>query len=232
MKVELCAASLDAIKVAKDLGFDRIELCQTLEQGGLTPSPGMIEYALAYGIETHVLIRPRPGGFIYSEDEIEIVLRDVRECKEIGAYGVVVGILDAKSEIHVRAMERVKELAGNMQVTFHRAFDDTVQYDKSMDILINLEIDRILSSGLCSNVDIGLPILKEMKRYASGSIEIMVGGGINLANLDKIIREVNPDAVHFSATRKHLLDEESYFSESILKIDPERAKKMLDLARF
>ncbi|TNE77772.1 MAG: copper homeostasis protein CutC [Bacteroidetes bacterium] len=231
MKVELCAASLDAIKVAKDLGFDRIELCQTLEQGGLTPSPGMIEYALAYGIETHVLIRPRPGGFIYSEDEIEIVLRDVRECKEIGANGVVVGILDAKSEIHVGAMERVKELAGNMQVTFHRAFDDTVQYDKSMDILINLEIDRILSSGLCSNVDIGMPILKEMKRYASGSIEIMVGGGVNLANLDQIIREVNPDAVHFSATRKHLLDEESYFSESILKIDPERAKKMLDLAR-
>ena len=74
MKIELCAASIDAIKLAKVNDVDRIELCQVLELGGLTPSPGIIEYALAYGLETHVLIRPRPGGFIYTEEEKELSL--------------------------------------------------------------------------------------------------------------------------------------------------------------
>ena len=91
MKFELCAASIDAIKIAKELNFDRIELCQTLEQGGITPSYGMIEYAIAYGIETHVLIRPRPGGFFYSEEEVEVMLREILNCKEMGAKGIVIG---------------------------------------------------------------------------------------------------------------------------------------------
>ncbi len=231
MKVELCAASLEAVKIAGDLKFDRIELCQALEQGGLTPSPGMIEYALAYGIETHVLIRPRPGGFLYSDDEIEVMLRDIRECREIGAHGVVIGVLDDRSEINQRAVAKLMEQAKNMTVTFHRAFDDTSVYDKSIDALIELGVDRVLSSGLCTNVEVGMPILKQMKRYASGQIEIMAGGGVNLANLENLITEAEPDAIHFSATVKHQLDEGSNFSETILKIDPVRAEKMLTIVR-
>lgn len=231
MKVELCAASLEAVKIAGELQFDRIELCQALEQGGLTPSPGMIEYALACGIETHVLIRPRPGGFFYNDDEIEVMLRDVRECREIGAHGVVIGALDNRSEINEKAVVKLVEQAKGMQVTFHRAFDDTSVYDRSIDTLIRLGVDRILSSGLCTNVEVGMPILKQMTRYASGQIEIMAGGGINMANLESLIREIEPDAVHFSATIKHQLDEESNFSETILKIDPTRAEKMLAMAK-
>ena len=85
MKIELCAATIEAIKVAGEMGFDRIELCQNLEQGGTTPSYGMIEYAIACGIETHVLIRPRPGNFIYDESEMEVILRDIQNCREMGA---------------------------------------------------------------------------------------------------------------------------------------------------
>ena len=87
MKRELCAASVEAIQLAKELNFDRIELCQNLEQGGMTPSPGFIEYALAFGLETHVLIRPRSGGFYYSPEEFEIMLRDILECKKLGNRG-------------------------------------------------------------------------------------------------------------------------------------------------
>ena len=101
MKVELCAGSIEAIKIAKKLNFDRIELCHNLEQGGTTPSPGLINYALAYGLETHVLIRPRPGGFNYNEGELEIMYRDILEVKELGAHGVVIGALDEFNLINI-----------------------------------------------------------------------------------------------------------------------------------
>ena len=231
MKVELCAASLEAIHLSKELGFDRIELCQTLEQGGLTPSPGMIEYALAYGLDVHVLIRPRPGGFNYSWDEIEIVLRDIHECKTIGAHGVVVGVLDEKGLIDEKALNLMVEHANGMELTFHRAFDDTYEYDKSLDVLLNNGVTRVLSSGLASNVELGLPILKSMKEYVGEKMQIMPGGGVNSSNVKKIMTEVKPDAIHFSGTSKHLLDEESMFSETILKVDEGKVRRLLEEIR-
>lgn len=231
MKIELCAASLEAIRVARELQFDRIELCQALEQGGITPSPGMIDYALACGLETHVLIRPRAGGFIYDEDEIEVIFRDIREAKNLGAHGVVIGILDQSSEIHEVAIEKAVGLAQGMDVTFHRAFDDTISFEKSIDTLVELGVKRILSSGMCTNVEVGLPVLKEMKRYAGARIEIMAGGGVNLSNIQHLMNDLNPDAIHFSATVKHVLDEESYFSESILKVDSKKAARLLEVLR-
>ena len=231
MKVELCAASIEAIKLAKELNFDRIELCQNLEQGGMTPSPGLIDYAIAYGLETHVLIRPRPGGFRYNQDEQEIMLRDILESKNQGAHGVVIGVLNDFGALDEKAIELMVEKAGDMDVTFHRAFDDTFEYEKSIDLLVNLGVKRILSSGLGSNVELGLENLKSMVNYANGRIEIMPGGGINQNNIKKIISEVKPDAVHFSATKKHLLDEESRFSETILQVSREKAVNLLEVIK-
>ena len=185
MKFELCAASLEAIRLAKELNFDRIELCQNLDQGGITPSYGMIEYAIAYGIDTHVLIRPRPGGFNYSEDEVEVMLRDILNCKEMGAKGIVIGVLTESGEIDREILMEFMEKAKGMQVTFHRAFDDCFDWKKSMDILIECKVNRILSSGLARNVEIGMPILQEMMAYSSGRIEIMTGGGVNAANIGR-----------------------------------------------
>jgi copper homeostasis protein len=233
MKLELCAASIEAIQVAKTYGFDRIELCQTLEQGGITPSPGLIEYALAYGIETHVLIRPRPGGFQYSRDEIEIILRDIHECKSIGANGVVVGALDEKGLIDEDVLQLMVDHADGMEVTFHRAFDDTYEVEQSLNTLINAKVHRVLSSGLASNVELGMKNLKAMQEYANGRIEIMAGGGINASNIKRIADEVSPNAIHFSGTSKFMLDEDSLFSESVLKVDESKVKGMLDaVGRF
>ena len=100
MKLELCASTIGAIQIAKELNFDRVEVCQNLEQGGMTPSPGFIDYALAYGMETHVLIRPRPGGFLYNNNEIEIMLRDILECRSMGANGIVIGALNEDGTIN------------------------------------------------------------------------------------------------------------------------------------
>ncbi len=227
MKLELCAASLDAIRLAKKYEFDRIELCQNLEQGGMTPSPGMIEYALAVGLETHVLIRPRPGGFFYDEDEVEIMLRDIRECKAIGAHGVVVGIYNEDGWIDRDALEKMKRQSDGIEMTFHRAFDDLVRFEKGMDKLIDLEFNRILSSGLARNVDLGLKNLIEMREYAAGRIEIMTGGGVNASNIARMRDEVQPDAIHFSGTQKAVLDEDSKFRENVLAIDEKKLVRIL-----
>lgn len=232
MKFELCAASLEAIKLAKELNFDRIELCQNLEQGGITPYYGMIEYAIAFGIETHVLIRPRPGGFHYSEDEIEVMLREVINCKAMGTKGIVIGALTIGGEIDQNVLTAIMDKAKGMEVTFHRAFDDCVDFKKSMDILIDFGVNRILSSGLARNVGIGMPILKQMINYSDGRIEIMVGGGVSAANIGTIIKELKPNAIHFSGTVKYQQDEDSLFSESVLKIDPSRVQRILDAAKL
>jgi copper homeostasis protein len=231
MEVELCAASIEAVQLAKKFNFNRIELCQNLEQGGITPSPGLIEYALAYGVETHVLIRPRPGGFRYNWDEVEIMLRDIRECRSIGAHGVVVGALDERGLIDEKVLKLMRDQAKDMQLTFHRAFDDTYEFKQSIDSLIRLGVDRVLSSGLASNVDLGMTILAEMKTYAGDQIQIMPGGGVNASNIRKIKDVVKPHAIHFSGTKKHLLDEESMFSETILKVDEDKVARLLQEIR-
>jgi copper homeostasis protein len=227
MKLELCVASIEAIQLAKELNFDRIELCQNLEQGGITPSYGMIEYAIAYGIETHVLIRPRPGGFHYDKEELEIMLREVKNCREMGAKGVVLGVLNDRNNIDDVFLKEIIDKARGMEVTFHRAFDDVIDWKKALDVLIDLKVNRLLSSGMARNVDNGFPILKEMIKYVNDKIEIMPGGGVNAANISKIVKELQVQSIHFSGTSKVNLDEDSFFSESILKVDREKINRIL-----
>lgn len=231
MKIELCAASQEAIQIASNLQIDRIELCQNLDQGGLTPSAGMIKYAKNLGLETHVLIRPRAGGFHYSEEEIKLILNDVQFCKDFGVDGIVVGFLQPNFEIDTHAIEQINLIRGDLKLTFHRAFDDTIEWRRSLDKLISCGVDRILTSGFASNVDIGLPNLIEMKNYANGRIEIMPGGGVNAGNILKIKRELEPESIHFSGTIKVLMDEDSAFSETLLKADANRIAKLCDLIR-
>lgn len=232
MKIELCAATVEAIKLAKAFEIDRIELCQVLEYGGMTPSPGLIEYAIAYGLETHVLVRPRPGGFIYSQEEKEIMLRDVIECKALGAHGVVVGALDEYGDIDVQFLELVRSKVGDeMEITFHRAFDDTFDHERSLSTLVNAGVNRILSSGMGRNVEIGHDTLVHMKEFVGDRIEIMPGGGVNANNIPKLIEEVKPDAIHFSGTVKRTIDEASKFNEELLMPDEAKIHRMVEEIR-
>jgi copper homeostasis protein len=231
MKIELCVASIEALQIVKDLSIDRIELCQNLEQGGMTPSHGLIEMALLNEIETHVLIRPRAAGFSYSEDEIQLMLNDIKDCRELGVKGVVIGALNINKTIDRDAMLRMKDVAKDLEITCHRAFDDSFDWKNSMDVLIEAGVNRILSSGLSSSVELGLPILTEMMKYAKSRIEIMVGGGVNLGNIQRILLDVQPDAIHFSGTSKIIIDENSYFSETLLQIDKSKVEKLIHSIR-
>jgi copper homeostasis protein len=231
MKIELCVASIEALQIVKDLSIDRIELCQNLEQGGMTPSHGLIEMALLNEIETHVLIRPRAAGFTYSEDEIQLMLNDIKDCRELGVKGVVIGALNINKTIDRDAMLRMKDVAKDLEITCHRAFDDSFDWKNSMDVLIEAGVNRILSSGLSSSVELGLPILAEMMKYAKSRIEIMVGGGVNLGNIQRILLDVQPDAIHFSGTSKIIIDENSYFSETLLQIDKSKVEKLIHSIR-
>jgi copper homeostasis protein len=227
IQLELCAASVEALPLAKTYGFNRIELCQNLEQGGLTPSSGLILQALELGIETHVLIRPRAGGFHYSLEEMEVIKKEIQYCAQIGVKGVVVGVLKANFELDKAQLQELFELAPHLDWTFHRAFDESVDWKRSLDALIELGYKRVLTSGFASNVELGIPILSQMCTHAAGRIQIMAGGGVNAGNIGKLAQIEGLSAVHFSATQKELLDEDSAFSETILKVNESRLKRML-----
>ena len=228
IKIELCASSIEAIEIAKKLNIDRIELCQDLEQGGLTPSAGLIQYAISKDIETHVLIRPRAGGFHYSEMELEVILNDIIISKKLGVKGIVVGVLQANFELDISALQKIKAVSYGLELTFHRAFDESIDWKKSIDALVELGFNRILTSGFASNVEIGMDILKQMTAYAKNRIEIMPGGGVSAANVNKLISYTLPAGIHFSGTIKQILDEDSNFSETILKVEEKRVERILD----
>ena len=118
-------------------------------------------------------------------------------------------------------------LAPELDWTFHRAFDESLDWKRSLDVLMELGFKRVLTSGFASNVEIGLPILTQMSHYANGRIQIMAGGGVNAGNIGKLSQIPGIAAVHFSATQKELLDEDSAFSETILKVSEPRLQRIL-----
>jgi copper homeostasis protein len=227
IQFELCAASIEAIDLAQKYNFTRIELCQNLEQGGLTPSAGLIHAALAAEVETHVLIRPRAGGFFYSERELAQIYWDIDYAAKLGVKGVVVGLLKENFDIDTDFLAQLIKQYPKLHWTFHRAFDESINWKRSLDALIHLGFKRVLTSGFAKNVEHGMVNLVEMSAYANGKIEIMAGGGVHAGNFQKLKAIPHLAGIHFSATHKVLLDEDSAFSETILKIDERKLQRIL-----
>jgi len=231
LKIELCVSSIEAILAAKELNFDRIEICANLEQGGLTPSSGFIQTALDVNLETHVLIRPRTGGFVYTPKEIDLILTEISEVAKLNVKGIVVGVLDERMRLNHDALKEIKSVWGERDLTFHRAFDDLIEWKQELSWLMDRGFSRVLSSGVSRSIENGIPNLAEMKKHAAGKIEIMAGGGINLANIGPILKNAQPDAIHFSGTAKKSVDPDSLFSEKRLVFDPVKASKLLESCR-
>jgi copper homeostasis protein len=227
IQIELCAASIEAIDLAKKYQFNRIELCQNLEQGGLTPSAGLIQMAQDAGVSTHVLIRPRAGGFYYNERELLQIEKDIEFCAQLGVQGVVVGLLQENFDIDKAQLQRLTSKFPGLDWTFHRAFDESIDWKRSLDVLIDLGFKRVLTSGFAKSVEHGMSNLEQMTSYIKGRIEIMAGGGVHAGNIHKIASIPGLAAIHFSATQKVLLDEDSAFSETILKISEQKLQRIL-----
>lgn len=199
MKTELCAYSVDACRIAARLGVDRVELCASPAEGGVTPSMATIErVAKIEGIDVSVMIRPRGGDFLYSDDEFETMLRDIAYAREAGATGVVFGILTADGKVDVERTRQLVEASKGMETTFHRAVDMTENYEAAVEAVIAAGCNRILTSGSYDKAIDGIANIRRAVEIAKGRIEIMAGSGVVAANA-KQLAEVGVDALHFSA---------------------------------
>lgn len=198
--LEICAADIESVHAAAEGGADRVELCSALSEGGITPSIGFIKQALKVrNIKVHVLIRPRNGDFLYSKDEIELMLDDIAVCREIGVHGIVIGALTPDGDIDVDTCRRLIDTAGGMSITFHRAFDLSKDPFKSIDKIIELGCNRLLTSGHAISAEDGIRLLSELVKYANERIIILAGGGITPSNAAKIIGEAGVNEIHASA---------------------------------
>lgn len=197
MKIfEACVGNYNEAIRAEALGANRIEFCDNLLEDGTTPSFGNIKKAIStLKIPAMVIIRPRGGNFEYSEDEAEIMLEDIRICKELGAYGVVIGALEG-NRIDLNLTKRLVEAAKPMKITFHMAFDNIEDKKEAIDELVTLGVDRILTKGGMENALAGKDVLKDLVDYANDRIIIMPGKGVNKENRDYILKYTGAKEIH------------------------------------
>ena len=186
MKVEICANSFESALAAQDAGAHRIELCQELLLGGITPSHGLIEKVLQeLEIPVFVLIRPRSGDFMYSEADFDVMLRDIAFAKAQGAQGIVSGVLNTDFTIDAERTKQLIAECGELPFTFHRAFDWTPDVLAALELLIDMGAQRILTSGMNVNVNEGYETLLQLLAAARNRIGILPGGGISIDNVMK-----------------------------------------------
>jgi copper homeostasis protein len=200
MICEICVDSVAGVRAAKDAGAQRVELCADLLEGGVTPSLGAIRQARkVLGIDLNVMIRPRGGDFLFDDDEFAAMRADIEAAKVEGANGVVIGVLTTAGEVDMARTHALVALARPLSVTFHRAFDVAAEPFRALETLIELGVDRVLTSGQEPSVLEGLPLIVELMKRAGDRIVIMPGGGITARNVERIVAAARPPEIHFAA---------------------------------
>ena len=186
--IEACVDSYQSCINAAKAGADRLELCSHLIIGGCTPTLPVFKQVQrdCKGVKINVLIRPRFGDFLYTEDEIQAMCEDIAMFRDLGANGVVIGALTPDGDLDIEVMKRMMACAGDMDVTLHRAFDMSRDPFKTLEDAIELGCKTILTSGQQSNVVEGKDLLKEVYEKAAGRIDIMAGCGVKKWNIQEI----------------------------------------------
>ena len=198
--LEICCGSLEDALEAERGGADRVELCSALFLGGLTPSLGsVIEAKSRMKIPVMVMVRPRGGGFCYTQEEMKVMERDAALAVERGADGIVFGVLKPDGTIDVGRSKRLRELAGDRQSVFHRAFDVTPEPFRALDELVEMGFTRVLTSGQEDSVPEGAPLIRRLIDYARERIEVLPGGGIKLHHLRQVVEMTGCKQVHLTA---------------------------------
>jgi copper homeostasis protein len=198
--LEVAANSVASALAAEAGGAARVELCSALDVGGLTPSHAAIATACErLRIPVHVLIRPRAGDFVFDDLECEVMQRDIEVCKALGCAGVVLGVLTAEADVDVPRSRSLRNTAGGMSVTFHRAFDVTRDPERALDAIIAIGCDRLLTSGQQVGAHAGAPLIRKLIGQAGGRITIMPGGGITAQNIAAIAQATGAREFHASA---------------------------------
>lgn len=240
MLLEIVATSVQSAINAENGGADRIELCSELGLGGITPSYGLIQQVLERtSIPVFVLVRPRGGNFVYSEDEFEIIKKDIQLCKDLGCAGIVSGILKDDNSIDLIRTKELIKLSKPMTFTFHRGFDLAPNPFDELEKLIEIGAERILSSGQNDSAEKGINLLVELKNKAENRITILPGGGINSENAH-LFKENGFTEIHASASSVYHENESpkiSFVSEKFLdetklfQSDLEKIKDLVELIK-
>ena len=200
--IELCVEGIDGFLAAQEAGADRVELCASLVEGGLTPSLATIRAAVgAARIPVHVIIRPRGGDFLYSQPEFEAMLADVAALRSEGVSGVVIGCLTPDGRIDEARTKALVEAARPMSVTCHRAFDMTVDAGEALEALVRCGVDRVLTSGQRDTALEGLDILKQVNAQAGDRIVIMGCGALDADNVKAVRDGAGLKEMHFAALK-------------------------------
>lgn len=200
--LEICVDSLAGAHAAHRGGADRLEICGSLDIGGVTPSIGLLEtVAEQVELDVMVMIRPRGGDFCYDDAEIEVMLRDIERAAERGVRGVVFGALLPDGRIDIDRLRRLVERARPLEVTFHRAFDLARDRHEALETLVDLGIERVLTSGGRAAAPDALPELRELVDVAAGRITILPGSGIRSANIREVAVASAAAELHMSARK-------------------------------
>jgi copper homeostasis protein len=201
-RFEVCVESADGVLAALDAGADRIELCASLAVGGITPSAGLIGWAVeaaAPRMAVHVLIRPRGGDFVYSAAEEDVMSRDILSARAAGADGIVVGALTPSGTVDVELTARLMVLARPLSVTFHRAFDEAADPAASFGDVLALGANRLLTSGGARTALEGAELIESLVVRSGGRLEVMAGSGVTEHTAAEILRRTGVRELHFSA---------------------------------
>ena len=207
MRFELCANGYQSIVNGIEGGADCAELCEALEVGGVTPSYGTllrckdVPWRVSTGyLPIRVLIRCRPGNYIYNDDEIAIMCEDIKMVKNLGYEGVVIGALNKNGDLDVPAIKKMMAAGEGLKFTFHRAIDACNNPLDAMETLISLGFDKVLTSGCKPTAYDGIDMIREFQTLFGDRINIMAGGGVNENNVERIITATGISNVHASLT--------------------------------
>lgn len=201
--IEIATSDYSTTKSAVEGGADRIELCANLAEGGTTPSYGTVQLCREkFKVQLFPIIRPRGGDFLYTDEEFEIMLRDVRMFKQLGCDGVVIGMLNTDGTIDMKRNSMLVEAAYPMGVTFHRAFDRCIEPLEAMEQLIQMGCERILTSGQQPAAPDGVALIAELNKLSDGRIIIMPGSGVRVDNIKMLAEKTGCTEFHSSLRGK------------------------------
>jgi copper homeostasis protein len=216
--LEICCFTIKDALTAQQGGADRIELCSSYYEGGVSPSFGSIKMArYAIEIPIYVLIRPRPGNFIYSDLEWLSMKEDIIKCKEIGVEGISIGMLTANGEIDIIKCEELSEISKGLKLTFHRAFDQIENQLRALNVLKSCGFSAIMSSGRKPYALDGMEKLSALKKLAGDEMDVIAAGGIRKENIAFLRDNSCADIFHSAlfnhdSINKSLFGSESYFN--------------------
>ena len=212
MILEICVDSVESAINAEAGGADRLELCGDLIVGGITPSLALYERIREKTkLPIHVLLRPRFGDFLYSEEELEILLRQANMFAKAGADNLVIGCLTPDGRLDLEAMKKIIDAANGTPINLHRAFDMCRDLNEALEDAKKLGVVSILTSGGYASAKEGATALDELKKHA-GTIDIMAGAGINASAIEKLVPATKGNSYHMSG--KITLDSKMKYRKS------------------